>query len=104
VTNVLLDENSFEVTGIVDWSLATVMPFGMYLDIQSLTTGFLTCDGWHDYACKLLLQHTFWEEFWNGSGIEGECHVGYLQSEEAATWVVVGSLVGSSIGVRAQYY
>jgi hypothetical protein len=30
-----------------------------------------------------------------------DCQVGYLQSEEAATWVVGGSLVGSSIGVRA---
>jgi hypothetical protein len=33
-----------------------------------------------------------------------QCQVGCLQSEEAATWVVVGSLVGSSIGVRAQYH
>jgi hypothetical protein len=37
-------------------------------------------------------------------GKRGGRQVGYLQSEEAATWVVGGSLVGSSIGVRAQYH
>lgn len=74
VTNILVDENKFEITGIVDWSLAAVMPFGMDLDILFLATGFMTRDGWHDYSCKLLLQDTFWEEFWAASGIEGEEH------------------------------
>ncbi|KAF4439742.1 Mus38-like protein [Fusarium austroafricanum] len=50
VTNILVDEDKFEITGIVDWSLATVMPFVMDLDILFLTTGFMTKDGWHDYA------------------------------------------------------
>lgn len=48
------------------------MPFGMDLDILFLTTGFLTRDGWHDYTCKLVLQETFWAEFWAVSGIKGE--------------------------------
>ncbi|KPM41998.1 hypothetical protein AK830_g4580 [Neonectria ditissima] len=72
VTNILVDENNFEITGIVDWSLAAVLPFGMDLDILFLATGFMTRDGWHDYACKLLLQDAFWKEFWAVSGIEGE--------------------------------
>ncbi|KAM3452573.1 hypothetical protein MY3296_004462 [Beauveria thailandica] len=76
VTNILVDENKFEITGIVDWSMAAIMPFGMDLDILFLTTGFMTKDGWHDYACKLLLRETFWEEFWAVSGIEGEEHRG----------------------------
>ncbi|KAI0202828.1 hypothetical protein F4808DRAFT_60045 [Astrocystis sublimbata] len=80
VTNILVDENKFEITGIVDWSLATVMPFGMDLDILFLTTGFMTRDGWHDYACKLLLQENFWDEFWVVSGIEGEDNRGRTQS------------------------
>ncbi|EFY91195.1 hypothetical protein MAC_02866 [Metarhizium acridum CQMa 102] len=72
VTNILVDENKLEIVGIVDWSLAAVMPFGMDLDVLLLTTGFMTTDGWHDYACKSMLQHTFWEEFWTVSGIEEE--------------------------------
>ncbi|KAM5347022.1 hypothetical protein ACJ41O_010027 [Fusarium nematophilum] len=79
VTSILVDENKFEITGIVDWSLAAVMPFGMDLDILFLTTGFMIQDGWHDYACKLLLQDTFWEEFWAVSGIEGEERRGKTQ-------------------------
>ncbi|KAG5657045.1 hypothetical protein KAF25_011214 [Fusarium avenaceum] len=72
VTNILLDENEFDITGIVDWSLATVMPFGMDLDILFLTTGFMTRDGWHDYACKTVLLYTFWKDFWTVSEIEEE--------------------------------
>ncbi|KAJ0163689.1 hypothetical protein CTA2_2578 [Colletotrichum tanaceti] len=79
VTNILVDENKFEITGIVDWSLAVVMPFGMDLDILFLTTGFMTLDGWRDYACKLLLRDTFWKEFWVASGIEGEERRGRIQ-------------------------
>ncbi|QPH19218.1 hypothetical protein C2857_004392 [Epichloe festucae Fl1] len=69
VTNILVDENEFEIVGIVDWSLAAMMPFGMDLDI-GLITGFMTRDGWRDYACKSMLQDTFWDEFWAESGIE----------------------------------
>ncbi|GAP89016.1 putative protein kinase-like domain [Rosellinia necatrix] len=72
VTNILIDEGTFEITGVVDWSLATIMPFGMDLDILFLTTGFAARDGWHDYACKILLQDIFWDEFWAASGIDGE--------------------------------
>ncbi|KAI0108615.1 hypothetical protein GGR51DRAFT_548158 [Nemania sp. FL0031] len=64
VTNILIDKSNFGVTGIVDWSLASILPFGMDLDILFLTTGFMTCDGWCDYECKPLLQNTFWDEFW----------------------------------------
>ena len=74
VTNILVDEINFEITGIVNWSLAAVMPFGMDLDMLFLATCFMTRDDWHDYACKSLLQETFWKEFWAVSGIQGEEH------------------------------
>lgn len=74
VTNILVDDKNFKITGIVDWSLATIMPFGLDLDILFLTTGFMTLDGWHDYSCKPLLQATFWEEFWTVTEIDGEEH------------------------------
>ncbi|KAG6365646.1 hypothetical protein INS49_007257 [Diaporthe citri] len=71
ITNILVDDETFEITGIVDWSLAAIAPFGMDLDILFLTTGFMTLEGWNDYACKLRLKDIFWEEFWAASGIEG---------------------------------
>ncbi|WXC61528.1 hypothetical protein SNK03_007403 [Fusarium graminearum] len=72
VTNILVNEDTSEITGIVDWSLASVMPFGLDLDILFLATGFKALDGWHDYGCKPQLQEVFWDEFWFSSGIEGE--------------------------------
>jgi hypothetical protein len=72
--NILVDENKYGITGIVDWSLAAVMPFGMDLHILFSTTGFMTRDRWHDYVSKPLLQDVFWDEFWAASGIEGEEH------------------------------
>lgn len=74
VTNILVDEDNLEITGVVDWSLAAVLSFGLDLDILLLTTGFMDLNGWHDYACKARLQAIFWEEFWAASGVEDEAH------------------------------
>ena len=79
VTNILVDETLFEISGIVDWSLAAFMPFGMDLGILLLTTGFMAQDGWHDYACKPLLVQIFWWEFWIASGIEDREGRGRIQ-------------------------
>ncbi|KAK7702005.1 hypothetical protein SLS64_009866 [Diaporthe eres] len=92
ITNILVDEDSFEITGVVDWSLAAIMPFGMDLDILFLATGFMTLQSWHDYACKLRLLDIFWEEFWAVSGIDGEGRRKTLRtSAEAAgrVWAVL---------------
>lgn len=73
MTNILIDADEFEITGIVDWSLATVWPFGMDLDILYLTTGYMSRDeGWQDYSCKKKLLDAYWGEFWSVSGIEGD--------------------------------
>ena len=69
-TNILVDENTFEITGIVDWSLAAVLPFGMELDCLFLMMGYMNLSGWHNYACRPHLQIAFWNEFWTVSGIE----------------------------------
>ncbi|KAL1852493.1 hypothetical protein VTK73DRAFT_9188 [Phialemonium thermophilum] len=68
-TNILVDEDSYEITGIVDWSRAEILPFGMDLDCLYLTTGYLDFEGWHDYACRSQLHEAFWTEFWSASGM-----------------------------------
>ncbi|GAB1314237.1 hypothetical protein MFIFM68171_04447 [Madurella fahalii] len=65
----LVEEDTFEITGIIDWSLAAVLPFGMELDSLFLTTGYMDRGGWHDYACRSRLHQVFWNEFWSNSGI-----------------------------------
>lgn len=63
-TNVLVNEKTFEITGIVDWSLARVLPFGMELDTLLLATGYMDLSGWHYYTCRLKLLNSLWDEFW----------------------------------------
>lgn len=62
-TNILVDQETLEITGIVDWSVAKVLPFGMELFCLSMITGYMALDGWHDYTCRDKLHHAFWEEF-----------------------------------------
>ncbi|KAI0135525.1 hypothetical protein F4814DRAFT_444343 [Daldinia grandis] len=64
------EDFKLEITGIVDQSLTAVMPFGMDLDILFSSIGYMARNGWHDYACKLLLQDVFWAM----SGLEGDEH------------------------------
>ncbi|RAH54633.1 hypothetical protein BO85DRAFT_452057 [Aspergillus piperis CBS 112811] len=63
-TNILISEGNFEITGIVDWSLAKVLPFGMELDTLLLSTGYMDLSGWHNYTCRERMISYFWDEFW----------------------------------------
>lgn len=69
LTNILVSEDTYEITGIIDWSLTAKLPFGMELDALFLMTGYLDRDDWHDYACRSRLHEVFWDEFWSASGI-----------------------------------
>jgi hypothetical protein len=71
-TNILVDGDTYEITGIVDWSLTTILPFGMELDTMFLTTGYMNRDGWHDYACCWRLREAFWSEFSSAVGVEND--------------------------------
>jgi hypothetical protein len=69
-TNILVDMDTYEITGIVDWSLAGVLPFGLELDCLYLMTGYMDLSGWYDYTCRPRLYEAFWAEFWAASGVE----------------------------------
>ncbi|KAJ5614031.1 hypothetical protein N7528_007685 [Penicillium herquei] len=40
-TNILVNEKTYEITGLIDWSLAKVLPFGMELETLILATGYM---------------------------------------------------------------
>ncbi|KAJ5725460.1 uncharacterized protein N7483_006817 [Penicillium malachiteum] len=63
-TNILVNEETFEITGLVDWSLAKVLPFGMELGTLILATGYMGIGEWHTYTCRQRLIDAFWAEFW----------------------------------------
>jgi Ser/Thr protein kinase RdoA (MazF antagonist) len=83
-TNILVDEGTYEITGIIDWSLAAILPFGMELDCLFLMTGYMDRNGWHDFACRPQLYETFWTEFWSASGVQDSERQGIRDLAERA--------------------
>ncbi|CAJ2506272.1 Uu.00g004020.m01.CDS01 [Anthostomella pinea] len=76
--NILLDPQTFAVTGIVDWSLASIRPFGLDLELLLDLRGFSNDDDdgaaeytTTEYTCHEKLEDVFWEEFWALAGVEG---------------------------------
>ena len=67
--NILVDPDTYDITGIIDWSLAALQPFGLELDCLVLMVGFMDLKGWHDYNCRPQLLDAFWTEFWTFSEI-----------------------------------
>ncbi|GLA65750.1 hypothetical protein AtubIFM54640_007943 [Aspergillus tubingensis] len=68
-TNILISKDNFEISGIVDWSLTKVLPFGMELDTLLLSTGYMDLSGWHSYTCRDRMIGYFWDEFWAHSRV-----------------------------------
>ncbi|KAJ5246658.1 hypothetical protein N7468_001641 [Penicillium chermesinum] len=91
-TNILVHPDTYEITGIVDWSLAAVQPFGIELDCLFLMTGFMDLSGWHDYTCRPRLWEMFWTEFWAVSGIEDD---GSLRRENIRSMAEKAAKIGA---------
>lgn len=83
-TNILVHEATLEITGIVDWSLAEVLPFGLELYILPLMTGSMDLHGWHNYTCREKLHSAFWEEFLPNCGINDGDSVRRKEAREMA--------------------
>lgn len=68
-TNVRIDPQTYEISGIVDWSCARILPFGTEMDILFEFTGFKDFGKWSNYVCKHQCIWVFWDRFWISSGI-----------------------------------
>lgn len=69
-TNILVNEETGEITAIGDWWLACHTMFGLELDALVMVTGYQDNGGWRDYHCKDLIMTTFWNEFFSLADIE----------------------------------
>lgn len=69
-TNIMVDPETLSITGLVDWSLAKIAPFGLELSALRLLSGALDSDGWTDRPFRPQTETAFWEEFWRCTGIE----------------------------------
>lgn len=62
--NIIVDEATCHLVGVIDWAEAEVCPFGLNLhSLQSLTGKLHLRNGWTHYEDYNTLQDVFWERF-----------------------------------------
>lgn len=62
--NIIVDETSCHLTGVIDWAEAEICPFGQNLhSLQALTGSLHLRNGWGRYENYEALQDTFWGTF-----------------------------------------
>ncbi|KAK5995742.1 hypothetical protein PT974_04160 [Cladobotryum mycophilum] len=83
-TNILVSPDTYQVTAIVDWSLAEVLPFRLELDSLFLMTECMDLRDWHNYSCRSQLWNAFWAGFWTASGVEEHARESVRKTAEAA--------------------
>lgn len=71
--NIMVDETTCHLTGVIDWAEAEIAPFGLKLDsIEALTGKFHLRDGWSRYDDYDNLKNLFWSTFREKSGCLSE--------------------------------
>lgn len=61
--NTLVDTDSGNITGIVDWAEARILPFGFALYGTEYFFGYMSPDGWHYRDDHRELERLFWQTF-----------------------------------------
>lgn len=62
--NIIVDEATCHLVGVIDWAEAEVCPFGLNLhSLQSLTGKLHLRNGWTRFEDYNTLQDVFWERF-----------------------------------------
>jgi len=94
--NIMVDEDTFHLVGVIDWAEAEVCPFGLNLhSLQELTGKLHMRNGWTRYIDYDALQDIFWRTF--------EEEVGGLSHEKwraAKMARVLGLLLSSGFTCR----
>lgn len=68
-SNIMVDNISCYLTGVIDWAEAEICPFGQNLhSLQALTGALHLKNGWRRYDGYEHLQDTFWSTFRNEVG------------------------------------
>ncbi len=67
--NILINPSSGEITGVVDWSSASIQPFGFALYALENALGIMRNDGWKWYGNADDLRVAFWRAFREQTGL-----------------------------------
>jgi serine/threonine protein kinase len=73
--NIMVDETTCHLTGVIDWAEAEVCPFGLNLhSLQALTGKLHMRNGWTRYVDYDALQEVFWDTLKREvGGLSEEC-------------------------------
>ncbi|KAJ0424804.1 hypothetical protein BJY00DRAFT_275288 [Aspergillus carlsbadensis] len=63
VMNILVNPQTGNITGIVDWAESRILPFGFALYGLENFLGWMDSKGWHYYDCFRELESLFWKTF-----------------------------------------
>lgn len=70
-SNILVEDETCHLTGVIDWAEAEICPFGQNLHSLEAFTGALHLqNGWRRYEDYENLQRAFWETFSNEIGMQ----------------------------------
>ena len=61
--NIIVDPKTGHTTGVVDWSEAKILPFGVSLWGLENTLGYMDSQGWHYLDNHRELEDLFWRTF-----------------------------------------
>ncbi|KAF1976062.1 hypothetical protein BU23DRAFT_457171 [Bimuria novae-zelandiae CBS 107.79] len=67
--NILVDPDSGEITGVVDWTGASILPFGFALYALESVLGSMGSSGWIWFDNVDDLRDTFWKAFREQTGL-----------------------------------
>lgn len=67
--NILVESSSGKITGVVDWSGASILPFGFTLYALENALGNMGSDGWKWFDNVDDLRHAFWKVFREQTGL-----------------------------------
>lgn len=71
MSNILVEDKTCHLTGVIDWAEAEIRPFGQNLHSLEAFTGALHLQsGWRRYEDYKNLQRAFWETFSDEIGVQ----------------------------------
>jgi Ser/Thr protein kinase RdoA (MazF antagonist) len=103
-TNILVDPSSGKITGIVDWSGASIQPFGFTLYALENALGSMGPDGWKWFDDADDLRDAFWMAFKGQTGLSESQTTLIKLAGKAGILIRYGtaydSVLAGTIGVR----
>ncbi|KAK6213599.1 hypothetical protein QIS74_09601 [Colletotrichum tabaci] len=78
--NILVNPETGNITGIVDWAEAAVLPFGFSLWGFETILGYMDSQGWHYYDNRRGLEHLFWQTFFEEAKNASEIDLHFIRA------------------------